>query len=127
LFASFNANAQVFVFDLQSGVDFLQGNELEQCISGIISMDPQNGAANLSFNATPHLVLQSTSEGPDSFSTNVRCHLSDPNAIVLNLPERLPAYGDDGAKSLWIARTALKWMKAAQLTATAKPAPRSRL
>ena len=114
IFGSFSPDANVFVIDLCSSTNLIMDSHgmTRSCTKGVISLDPSDGATGLSLNSIPRLVLLSKDNGPSSYSPNIRCHLGDPYTTAVALPEPLSVYGDDGAKSLWMARTALKWMKA---------------
>ena len=83
--------------------------------------------------SSPSLVLVSK-EDDSNHRPEINCHLGDPHAIVVSLLEPLDAYGDDGAKTLWVIRTVLKFMKAAEqiqqttgTTPNSVPAMQSRL
>lgn len=122
IFGSFSPEATIFVIDLCSGISLFhsqRGGE-RSCIKGIISLDPKDGSSSLSTTRSgpPQLVLVSKQLGNavNSYSPTIQCHLHDPYTTAVALPQSLNRYGDDGANSLWLARTVLKWMKAVEQT-----------
>jgi hypothetical protein len=118
---SFHPDATVFVVDLASGLRFqnaLHSQTIEKCLAGAVLLDPKSESGSESI-SVPRLVFLSKNEeggSNNAFSPKVHHHMSDPDTTILALPDKLSAYGDDGANSLWIARVVLKWMKAVTIT-----------
>ena len=131
ILGTFSSEACVFVMDLCSGADLSLVSHHDtrgehSCIKGILSLDPSSKNARGASPSIPRLVLLSKDTDKNeatstTFNPAIQCHLGDPFTTALVLPEPLSTYGDDGAKSLWIARTALKWMKAVVQTSSHVP------
>ena len=132
ILGTFSSEACVFVVDLCSGADLSLVSHYDtrgetNCIKGILSLDPSSKNARGATPSIPRLVLLSKEADKNNEATSatfnpaIQCHLGDPFTTALVLPDLLSTYGDDGAKSLWIARTALKWMKAVVQTSSHVP------